>query len=145
MEGTGSARIASVLKEFFQRYIPVSITKEKSKLLDSITKPERAIEFKGTESQYSNQPCILENFRSAGTNIVKYVKNISAFTMSCKYYNKKVSNFELGNVQKQIGAHLAEYVDFPNLHLKKNFNISNNSIKRLRRIRSSLFRFCSSE
>ena len=26
--------------------------------------------------------------------------------------------FELGNVHKHIRAHLAEYVDFPNLHLK---------------------------
>ena len=57
MGGTGSAkqavaRIASILKECFQRHIPVKIVitvsthLEKSKLLDSIIKTERASEFK---------------------------------------------------------------------------------------------------
>ena len=31
---------------------------------------------------------------------------------------KNSIKFELGNVHKHIRAHLAEYVDFPNLHLK---------------------------
>ena len=52
---------------------------------------KHSFRIKGNEPQYSNQTFILENSRSAGTNIVTHVKNVSGFTMSCKYYNKIVS------------------------------------------------------
>lgn len=68
---------------------------------------------KGTESQYSNQPCILEDSRSAGINTVIYVKNVSGFTVTCKYYEKIVSKLELRDVHKHIGVYLAEYVNCP--------------------------------
>lgn len=57
-----------------------------------------------TETKYTNQSCILENTRptvSKMSNLfVIHVKSVSAFTMSMKYYNKIVSNFEAGDVQQ---------------------------------------------
>lgn len=41
--------------------------------------------------------------------------------MKVKYYNSIVSNFEEGDVQENIGAHLDEYIGCQKDYLKKDF------------------------
>ena len=61
---------------------------------------------------------ILENTHSVGEHVCTWVRN----GKRTKIYNKIVSNFEAGEVQKPMGAKLAEYVDCPNEHLRKTFH-----------------------
>ena len=41
--------------------------------------------------------------------------------MRTKIYNKVVSQFEEGEVNKTFGGHLADYVDCPNQHMRRTF------------------------
>ena len=52
---------------------------------------------------------IIDSDATCGRNTFKYIKNIGSVCFVVKYYNKIVSNFEAGDVQKKIGTHLAEY------------------------------------
>ena len=60
---------------------------------------------------------ILDNTNSVGEHVCTWVQN----GKRTKIYNKIVSNFEAGEVQKPMGGKLAEYVDCPNEHLRKTF------------------------
>ena len=55
-------------------------------------------------------PTFLDCDETSGRNTFKYLKPIGENVCIVKYYNKIVSNFEAGDVQKKVGAHLAEYV-----------------------------------
>ena len=60
---------------------------------------------------------ILDNTASVGEHVCTWV----ADGKRTKIYNKIVSNFEAGEVQKPMGGKLAEYVDCPNAHLRRTF------------------------
>ena len=83
-----------------------SATLDRENLIDHFL-TKRYFRIKETEGQYGNQPCILENTRSAGANIVTYVISVSTFTMSVKYYKKIKSSFEAEDVQ-EIQVHILQ-------------------------------------
>ena len=65
---------------------------------------------------------ILDTDSTCGRNTFKYIRNTGSVCCVVKYYNKIVSNFEAGDVQKKIGTHLAEYAFTHSCdHLEKNF------------------------
>ena len=65
---------------------------------------------------------IIDSDSTCGRNTFKYIKNIGSVCCVVKYYNKIVSNFEAGDVQKKIGTHLAEYAFTHSCdHLEKTF------------------------
>ena len=65
---------------------------------------------------------ILETDETCGRNTLKYILSYRGVTCVVKYYNKIVSNFEAGDVQKKIGTHLAEYAFCHSCeHLEKTF------------------------
>ena len=69
--------------------------------------------------QTIDAPTILEN--TVGKHVCTWVERKDGYTTRTKLYNKVVSNFEAGEVRATMGAHLAEYVDCPNEHLRKTF------------------------
>ena len=87
-------------------------TPDKNTLIDHFL-IKHSCRIKENGPQYSTQTCILEDSRSGGINTVIYVKNVSGFTVTCKYYEKIVSKLELRDVHKHIGVYLAEYVNCP--------------------------------
>ena len=65
---------------------------------------------------------ILDTDSTCGRNTFKYIRNTDSVCCVVKYYNKIVSNFEAGDVQKKIGTHLAEYAFTHSCdHLEKTF------------------------
>lgn len=75
---------------------------------------------KGFEEQGQHgerEGTILDNTSSVGNHVCSWVQD----GVRTKIYNKIVSNFEAGEVQKSLGSKLAEYVDCPNEHLRKTF------------------------
>ena len=56
-----------------------------------------------------NKVKILDTDATCGRNTFKYIRNTGSVCCVVKYYNKIVSNFEAGDVQKKIGTHLSEY------------------------------------
>ena len=65
---------------------------------------------------------ILETNETCGRNTLKYIMTYRGITCVVKYYNKIVSNFEAGDVQKKIGTHLAEFAFCHSCeHLEKTF------------------------
>ena len=65
---------------------------------------------------------ILDTDTTCGRNTFKYIRNTGSVCCVVKYYNKIVSNFEAGDVQKKIGTHLAEYAFTHSCdHLEKTF------------------------
>ena len=65
---------------------------------------------------------ILDTDATCGRNTFKYIRNTGSICCVVKYYNKIVSNFEAGDVQKKIGTHLAEYAFTHSCdHLEKTF------------------------
>ena len=65
---------------------------------------------------------ILDTNETCGRNTLKYIMSYRGVTCVVKYYNKIVSNFEAGDVQKKIGTHLAEYAFCHSCeHLEKTF------------------------
>ena len=65
---------------------------------------------------------IIDSDSTCGRNAFKYIRNIGPVCCVVKYYNKIVSNFEAGDVQKKIGTHLAEYAFTHSCeHLEKTF------------------------
>ena len=65
---------------------------------------------------------ILNTDATCGRNTFKYIRNTGSVCCVVKYYNKIVSNFEAGDVQKKIGTHLAEYAFTHSCdHLEKTF------------------------
>ena len=65
---------------------------------------------------------ILDTDATCGRNTFKYIRNTGSVCCVVKYYNKIVSNFEAGDVQKKIGTHLAEYAFTHSCnHLEKTF------------------------
>ena len=84
---------------------------------------------------------ILDNEEKCGKNIVTYVKNHGSLSISVKYYNKIVSNFEAGDVQVKNSVHLSEYVNCPNNHLEKTFKHPDAQKRGLTRLEISIFGF----
>ena len=65
---------------------------------------------------------ILDTNETCGRNTLKYIMTYRGVTCVVKYYNKIVSNFEAGDVQKKIGTHLAEFAFCHSCeHLEKTF------------------------
>ena len=76
----------------------------------------------GDETENKFKIKIIDSDATCGRNTFKYIKNIGAVCCVVKYYNKIVSNFEAGDVQKKIGTHLAEYAFTHSCdHLEKTF------------------------
>ena len=76
----------------------------------------------GDETENEFKIKIIDSDATCGRNTFKYIKNIGAVCCVVKYYNKIVSNFEAGDVQKKIGTHLAEYAFTHSCeHLEKTF------------------------
>ena len=74
------------------------------------------------EDEEENKIKIIDSNTTCGRNTFKYIKNIGSVCCVVKYYNKIVSNFEAGDVQKKIGTHLAEYAFTHSCdHLEKTF------------------------
>ena len=84
-----------------------SATLDRENLIDHFL-TKRYFRIKKTEGQYGNQPCILENTRSAGANVVTYVISVSTFTMSVKYYKKNKVKFWSWRCTRNTSAHLAK-------------------------------------
>ena len=69
-----------------------------------------------------NKIKILDTDATCGRNTFKYIRNTGSVCCVVKYYNKIVSNFEAGDVQKKIGTHLSEYAFTHSCeHLEKTF------------------------
>ena len=69
-----------------------------------------------------NKIKILDTDATCGRNTFKYIRNTGTVCCVVKYYNKIVSNFEAGDVQKKIGTHLSEYAFTHSCeHLEKTF------------------------
>ena len=74
------------------------------------------------ENDVKNKVKIIDTDTTCGRNTFKYIRNIGSVCCVVKYYNKIVSNFEAGDVQKKIGTHLAEYAFTHSCeHLEKTF------------------------
>ena len=74
------------------------------------------------ENEFKSKIKIIDSDTTCGRNAFKYIKNIGPVCCVVKYYNKIVSNFEAGDVQKKIGTHLAEYAYTHSCdHLEKTF------------------------
>ena len=74
------------------------------------------------ENDIKNKVKIIDSDTTCGRNTFKYIRNIGPVCCVVKYYNKIVSNFEAGDVQKKIGTHLAEYAFTHSCdHLEKTF------------------------
>ena len=74
------------------------------------------------ETEFKSKIKIIDSDTTCGRNTFKYIKNIGPVCCVVKYYNKIVSNFEAGDVQKKIGTHLAEYAFTHSCdHLEKTF------------------------
>ena len=74
------------------------------------------------ENEFKSKIKIIDSDTTCGRNTFKYIKNIGSVCCVVKYYNKIVSNFEAGDVQKKIGTHLAEYAFTHSCdHLEKTF------------------------
>ena len=74
------------------------------------------------ENEFKGKIIIIDSDATCGRNTFKYIKNIGSVCCVVKYYNKIVSNFEAGDVQKKIGTHLAEYAfTHSDEHLEKTF------------------------
>ena len=69
-----------------------------------------------------NKIKILDTDATCGRNTFKYIRNTGSVCCVVKYYNKIVSNFEAGDVQKKKGTHLSEYAFTHSCeHLEKTF------------------------
>ena len=69
-----------------------------------------------------NKIKILDTDSTCGRNTFKYIRSTGSVCCVVKYYNKIVSNFEAGDVQKKIGTHLSEYAFTHSCeHLEKTF------------------------
>ena len=111
-------------------FIEQSSSEEKNKkyyVIDEFTKfhtwEEKTIK-DGDEDENENEfkIKIIDSDATCGRNTFKYIKNIGSVCCVIKYYNKIVSNFEAGDVQQNIGSHLAEYVFTHSCeHLEKTF------------------------
>ena len=89
------------------------------------------------ETDFKNQVKIIDTDTTCGRNTFKYIRNIGPVCCVVKYYNKIVSNFEAGDVQKKIGTHLAEYAFTHSCdHLEKNFQTSRRGRERNDTIRN---------
>jgi len=89
---------------------------------------------------YKEGPTILDNTNSVGNHVCTWIQNTpNGGTTRTKIYNKIVSNFEAGDVQATIGAHLSEYVDCPNEHLRKTFHHPDVQERGCTRIEVSLY------
>ena len=76
----------------------------------------------GDEEENEFKIKIIDSDATCGRNTFKYIKNDGKTCFVVKYYNKIVSNFEAGDVQKKIGTHLAEYAFTHSCeHLEKTF------------------------
>ena len=74
------------------------------------------------ENDVKNKVKIIDTDTTCRRNTFKYIRNIGSVCCVVKYYNKIVSNFEAGDVQKKIGTHLAEYAFTHSCeHLEKTF------------------------
>ena len=74
------------------------------------------------ENDIKNKIKIIDSDATCGRNTFKYIRIIEDVCCVIKYYNKIVSNFEAGDVQKKIGTHLAEYAFTHSCdHLEKTF------------------------
>ena len=74
------------------------------------------------ENDIKNKVKIIDSDTTCERNTFKYIRNIGPVCCVVKYYNKIVSNFEAGDVQKKIGTHLAEYAFTHSCdHLEKTF------------------------
>lgn len=62
---------------------------------------------------------MVRNAESAGSSCLTYIRKIENITASAKYYNKIVSNFEIGDLRRRFGAHFYEYVDCPEPRVRK--------------------------
>ena len=86
---------------------------------------------------------ILNTDATCGRNTFKYIRNTGSVCCVVKYYNKIVSNFEAGDVQKKIGTHLAEYAFTHSCnHLEKTFrhpDVVERGINEIRNINSWLW------
>ena len=74
------------------------------------------------ENEIKSKVKIIDTDSTCGRNTFKYIRNTGSVCCVVKYYNKIVSNFEAGDVQKKIGTHLAEYAFTHSCeHLEKTF------------------------
>ena len=77
---------------------------------------------------------IVDVTHSTGRNVFKYMRRTPECVLKTKLYNKIVCNFEAGEVSKQFGSHICEYVACPNKHLEKTFShpiVLKNGVTRL--------------
>ena len=94
------------------------------------------------ENDFKNQVKIIDTDTTCGRNTFKYIRNIGPVCCVVKYYNKIVSNFEAGDVQKKIGTHLAEYAFTHSCeHLEKTFRHPDVVERGLTRLEISLHGF----
>ena len=54
-------------------------------------------------------------------HVCTWLQEARGYTVRTKIYNKAVSQFEAGEVNKTFGGHLADYVDCPNQHMQRTF------------------------
>ena len=62
---------------------------------------------------------MVRNTDSAGSSCLTYIRKIENITISVKYYNKIVSNFEIGDLRRRYGADFYEYVDCSEPRVRK--------------------------
>lgn len=85
-------------------------------------------------------PTILENTKTVGNHVCTWIETTEEERASrTKVYNKVVSNFEAGEIRQQVGGHLADYVDCPNLHLRQTFQHPDVQTRGCTRIEVSLY------